>query len=724
MGRIVQSVAMSYVRGCLVSGLATIYVFTILVGFLLLPLGRMHRTAGSDPKEIFLPLGIGAFFLLVLPALLAWFGFRARNAAFDRMFGALGLAGFPYAVQYRRYEGTYGGRRFQGFFSRGPRLALEADVAVRTRFGITAGSGDTELLAALVGKPPIRFAVPAFDGLDVYGEEEAWVRRFLAEPGVPALLARLLRFQGPFARRQLVLRPGALNVTFHLSTAFLNWVPSPAQVKDWADALVALAEIAERVPPPEVPIAPTRLEQRVDSVRRMGFAVNPGALALGTMLVTSLVIAAIAGIIVVAQKSCRPTKGPGSYQEGAQVVSNVVQVVRSLQVAEMKPLDVLGGLGVLDREDADALHARAGQPHDARLVIRKDPSSGAGREVEWLFPTPPAIRLAYIEEQLGKLEYSPDADDPRSVVGVATPKAVDGAKWPVRVRVTFVGEAGGPVSRITVSRVARTAGSPVPLSAADPPPATPSGPAVAPDPIAAPGIAAPQGAALLSPCPTSFADTGPMEVGESRSCVCPHLGASGTVRGSGRYAPASWICDAARHAGVLQKPGDVVTFTRQPDCPRLWGSRVNEKVSLNLGAPTATFSFASEPPPCPPPPSTAADVRPCPVSGKNGLDSMPEGTSFDCICTYNGIINGRLQKGTRGVAWGTNVYATFSNVCDAAQHAGAVDLAGSTVTVFLGGTCDRLFGTKRFGIGSDGWSKPARVLSFQSPFPACPTGPW
>ncbi len=248
MGRIAQSVAMSYVRGCLVSGAVAIYVFAIFIGLFLLPLGRMHRTPGSDPKELFLPIGIGAFFLMVLPAILAYFATRARNARFDAMFGALGLAGFPYAVQYRRYEGTYGGRRFEAFFSRGPRVALEADAAVATRLGITAGSGDTQLLAGLTGEKPIRFAVPAFDGLDVYGKEEAWVRRLLAEPGVPALLGRLLRFEGPFARRQLVLRPGALNLTFQLSTAFLSWIPSPAQVKDWADALVALARIAESVP--------------------------------------------------------------------------------------------------------------------------------------------------------------------------------------------------------------------------------------------------------------------------------------------------------------------------------------------------------------------------------------------------------------------------------------------------------------------------------------------
>ncbi|MHB8799477.1 MAG: LCCL domain-containing protein [Thermoanaerobaculia bacterium] len=723
MGRIAQSVGMTFVRGCLVRGLVAIYVFGVFIECFLLPLRRMSRTTGADGTEIFLPFGIGAFLLMVLPALVAYVAARTRNGRFDAMFGSLGLAGFPYAVQYRRYDGTYCGRRLQAFFSRGPRVALEADTAVAARLGITAGSGDTGLLAGLTGAKQIRFAVPAFDGLDVFGEEETWVRRFLSEPGVPALLGRLLRFDGPFARRQLVLRPGALNVTFQLSTAFMSWIPSPAQVRDWADALVALAQIAERVPPPEVPIAPTRLEQQVDSVRRMGFAVNPGALALGTMLATSLVIAAIAGIIVVAQKSCRPTRGPGSHQEGAQIVSNVVQVVRSLQVAELKPLDVLGGLGILDREDADALHAKAGQPHDARIVIRKNPSNGAGREVEWVFPTPPAIRLAYIEEQLGKLEYSADPDDPKSVIGVATTTPIDGAKWPVRVRVTFVGEAGGPITRIAVFREPSRGSSPTTPSANAAAVAafsstTPS------EPATAAGAPASPGAALPSPCPTSFADAGPMEIGESRSCVCPHLGASGTVRGSGRYAPDSWICDAARHAGVLRKPGDVVTFTRQPDCPRLWGSRANEKVSLNLGVPTPTFSFASEPPPCPPPPRAAADLRPCPASGKNGLDSMPEGTSFDCTCTYNGIFNGRLQKGTRGVAWGTNVYATFSSVCDAAQHAGAVDFGGSTVTVFLGGTCDRLFGTKRFGIGSDGWSKPARVLSFQSPFPACPTGPW
>ncbi len=720
MGRIAQSVGMSYVRGCLVSGLVTLYVFTIFIGFFLLPLGRMHRTPGSDPKEIFLPIGIGAFFLMVLPAVLAYFVTRSRNATFDRMFGSLGLAGFPYAVQYRRYDGTYGGRRFQGFFSRGPRLALEAEVAVWTRFGITAGSGDTKLLAALADEKPIRFAVPAFDGLDVFGEEEAWVRRVLAEPGVPTLLGRLLRFKGPFARRQLVLRPGALNVTFHLSTAFMSWIPSAAQVKDWADALVALAEVVERVPPPEVPIAPTRLEQQVDSVRRMGFAVNPGALALGAMLATSLAIAAISGIIVVAQKSCRPTRGPGSVAEVREVLHHVFVTAESLQVAELPAASMLdflghpGYLGTVESEDDTSLRAVAKVPKRARIVVAKSPGTGAAREVEWFFDPPLSARTSVLEQQLGKLELSPAPGEPKAVLGLATPRKADGARWPVRVRVRFEGKSGGPITRIAAYRDGPAVPAQVP-STGEAPGTSASTPSSASEPAAAPP--APTSSGLLPQCPASFLNAGEMAVGESRSCVCTKMWGIG-IRGNGRYDPSSSLCEAARHAGVLTRPGDVVTFWRQPDCPRLWGSAANGVVSKNFSSPTATFSFTAEPPPCPPPPSASADLSPCPGLFSKELEAMPEGSSFDCTCEYTRYRVGSL--------WGTRVYYIGSNVCDAAQHAGMVDRKGSTVTVFLGGECDRFWRSESYGMESESRRKPGRSMAFQQPYPECPgpTDPW
>lgn len=224
--------------------------------------------------------------------------------------------------------------------------------------------------------------------------------------------------------------------------------------------------------------------------------------------------------------------------------------------------------------------------------------------------------------------------------------------------------------------------------------------------------AAPLAAAPPAPCPTTFEMAGEMSAGASRSCLCPHGPLGGAVFGSGRYGPASWICDAALHAGARSRPGETVTFYRQAECARLWGSEANGVVAVNRGAPTPTFSFTPAPPPCPPPPSTDAGLQPCPAGARSGLESRPPGTRLDCTCAY--------KRRRAGVAWGRDVYAIFSDVCDAAQHAGAVDPKGSAVTVFLGGPCDRFAGSSRNGIETSRWDGPARGMAFRLPFPPCP----
>jgi hypothetical protein len=218
-------------------------------------------------------------------------------------------------------------------------------------------------------------------------------------------------------------------------------------------------------------------------------------------------------------------------------------------------------------------------------------------------------------------------------------------------------------------------------------------------------------------CSSSFEKAGEMAVGESRSCVCTRMTGL-NIFGNGRYSPSSSLCVAALHAGVLTRPGDAVTFWRQPDCPRLWGSAANGVVSQNEASPTATFSFTAEPPPCPPPPSASADLEPCPTLFSKELEAMPEGSTFDCTCEYTRYREGSL--------WGTRVYYIGSSVCDAAQHAGMVDRKGSTVTVFLGGECDRFRGSKSCGKVSESRRKPGRSMAFQQPYPACPgpTDPW
>ena len=704
MGRIAGAVGANILKGCVACTVASVYVFAVTLVFFILPLARMGSKTSPGLTDLVLPFGIGVFFLLVGPALLLAFTVHRRNAGYDAIFGSLGLAGFPYAVQFRRYDGAFGGRRLQALLAREPRLVLEAETAVPTRFGITAGAGDTAYLAGLAGKKPIPFAVPAYDGFLVFGEEEAWVRRLLAEPGVPALLTRLLRIPDPIARRQVVLRPGALAVTYHLSTSLFQISLSAEQARDRAEALVELARIAERIPSPAVPLAPTRIEQRIESIRGMGLKVNPGVAALVAILAMPLLVGAIAGIAILAGRSRTPDYGPGSHAEASNLLSNVSAAAQSLQVANMDASGVLIQLGTgdkaatVEREDASALHALAKDPPEARIVITKDPATGEAREIEYTLVTPPAIRMRDLEQQWGKPSLSAAPDDPASVVALFTRAPREGARWPVHLRVRFQGKAGGPVTRIGVYRNA----GPAPVAGTT---RTETAPALSGT------VPAPATSELLSPCPASFELAGEMAVGDSRSCVCVYGAVGGAVFGSGRYGPASSVCETAKHAGVLTKPGDAVTFYRQPDCPRLWGSEGNGAVSVNDGAQPATFSFTAAPPPCPPPPSTAVDLQPCPTSG-NALAAMPEGSSFDCTCKY--------KKRLSGVAWGKDVYAIFSDVCDAAQHAGAVDLRGSTVTVFVGGSCDRFVRSSRMGIDSDSWSKPARSMAFRLPYPPCP----
>lgn len=116
-----------------------------------------------------------------------------------------------------------------------------------------------------------------------------------------------------------------------------------------------------------------------------------------------------------------------------------------------------------------------------------------------------------------------------------------------------------------------------------------------------------------------------------------------------------------------------------------------------------------------PVPSAAELLSPCPASFEMA-GAMAVGESRSCVCP-NGPIGGAV--------FGAGRYGPASSVCDAAWHAGAVDLKGSVVTVFLGGSCDRFVRSSRMGIDSASWSKPARSMAFRLPFPPCPgaTGP-
>jgi hypothetical protein len=130
-------------------------------------------------------------------------------------------------------------------------VEVEVSTGLQTRLGIVRGEGG--MLAGLVNRQPLALSDPALDAFTVYAADEAWARRFLAEPEVARLLGQLSGFEGIFTRRQLILQPGWIRLHLFGSRRLLDFGfgVTPEQARAWVEALLALVAAAERVPAPQ-----------------------------------------------------------------------------------------------------------------------------------------------------------------------------------------------------------------------------------------------------------------------------------------------------------------------------------------------------------------------------------------------------------------------------------------------------------------------------------------
>lgn len=254
------------------------------------------------------------------------------------------------------------------------------------------------------------------------------------------------------------------------------------------------------------------------------------------MFATTLMIAAIAGIIVVAQKSCRPMRGPG-VAEAREVLHHVFVTAQNLQVVELPAASMLdlygfaGYLGAVESEDATSLRAVAKVP---KRRGSSSPEPGHGRGARGRVALRPAARTVSSSSSSSGSSSSPG---PRRA---GLPRARDaeesgGARWPVRVRVRF-GEGGGSITRIAAYRdgpavpaSSTVVGRGARASASTAAPAGSETSAAPPEPASS---------GLLPQCPSLFENLGAMAVGESRSYVCTRDYGIG-VRENGRYGPSS-----------------------------------------------------------------------------------------------------------------------------------------------------------------------------------------
>lgn len=240
-------------------------VIYLIVVAIVLPLGcvcvliptTIALNVNMSTTNTLLLVGVPAllFFVIVFggTGVVAWVILARRKRWLDEVFAPLGLTGSPYTFGGRQYHGQIEDRQVDVFFTRGPSLDIRLSTSLHTRFGVSEASGDTTLLARMLGHEPLALGDPALEGLAVYALDEAWTRALLAHPQAQPALRRLLNAAESWAAMRIVrLDPERLQFRLYRSKNLFRYGFTPEEARQWLDDLLTLAHSAEALPAPEV----------------------------------------------------------------------------------------------------------------------------------------------------------------------------------------------------------------------------------------------------------------------------------------------------------------------------------------------------------------------------------------------------------------------------------------------------------------------------------------
>jgi hypothetical protein len=163
---------------------------------------------------------------------------------------------------------------------------------------------------------------------------------------------------------------------------------------------------------------------------------------------------------------------------------------------------------------------------------------------------------------------------------------------------------------------------------------------------------------------------------------------SGNVYGTDIYTDDSSVCNAAIHAGMLNRAGGMVTIEIRPGLESYQGT-------LRHGIPSASYARWG-----------GSYV----FIGSQALAPGPRRVELTTApAEYRGQIGQRLiyacPPNPRGRVYGTDVYTDDSDVCAAAVHAGVIRMRDGSVTIEIRAGRSSYKGTTRNGITSDGYGE-------------------
>jgi hypothetical protein len=256
-------------RGCLVQAIAIAIGLPLGLGLVALPLFIISFLSGPSEDTVLLTV-----FLVMAPIMLIVMGgafgavflvTRRRGNWLDELFAPLGLEASSYAMTGRQYHGRYQDRQLDIFFYRGPGLLFYVGAEAATRLAAAAQNEIVPQLARLFNGRPLEHNAPELEGIVVFAHEEAWGQKFVAQTAVQTALRRLIRGENAFLFRQVHIRPGAIYLKLWRTDRMLQMELTAAQIAEWTENLLLLAEMIEKTPPPAEILPVSAAEERIRS---------------------------------------------------------------------------------------------------------------------------------------------------------------------------------------------------------------------------------------------------------------------------------------------------------------------------------------------------------------------------------------------------------------------------------------------------------------------------
>jgi hypothetical protein len=230
------------VRFVLLILIPPLILFVLALALVLAPLPHPFPEAKGPERTRVTAITTGILGMLYLVVLtvyaVSWF--LQAGQALDPALEPLGLTAEGYMGFGRQYHGELDGRQVEITYQP-PQTIRPAllNITVSANVGTRAAMAPKRPLLDCADCPPVNVEVTELSQFLVVAEDETWMQRLLAEPANAAALGRLLGDQETLGTREIYFQPECAWLRAHPQQL------SEAQLRQWLDDLLALAEAAE-----------------------------------------------------------------------------------------------------------------------------------------------------------------------------------------------------------------------------------------------------------------------------------------------------------------------------------------------------------------------------------------------------------------------------------------------------------------------------------------------